>query len=41
MEKLYLEDVMECIRVVDPLTGNQKDTINIGVYIAASPALAR
>jgi outer membrane protein assembly factor BamB len=27
------------IRVVDPLTGRQKDTINIGVYIASSPAL--
>ena len=28
------------IRIVDPLTGKQKDTINIGVYIAASPALS-
>ena len=28
------------IRVVDPLTGNQKDTVDIGVYIAASPSLA-
>ena len=28
------------IRVVDPFTGRQKDTINIGVYIAASPCLS-
>src|SRR5664280_2394245 len=28
------------IRVVDPLTGKQIDTVNIGVYIASSPALA-
>ena len=31
---------MGMIRVVDPLTGKQKDTINIGVYIASSPALS-
>ena len=28
------------IRIVDPLTGRQTDTIDIGVYIAASPALS-
>jgi len=27
------------IRVTDPLTGMERDTINIGIYIAASPAL--
>jgi outer membrane protein assembly factor BamB len=28
------------IRIADPLTGKEKDTIEIGVYIAASPALS-
>jgi outer membrane protein assembly factor BamB len=27
------------IRIADPLTGKEKDTINIGMYIASSPAL--
>jgi len=28
------------IRIIDPLNGKQKDTIEIGVYIASSPALS-
>ena len=28
------------LRIVDPLTGHQTDTIEIGVYIASSPAIS-
>ncbi len=28
------------IRIVDPLSGKQTDSAEIGVYIAASPALS-